>query len=176
MSNKLTYKKVFVDSRYRLHSSNSSSDFVVELDTNMEWPADTKYWITEVSIPASWKTTEINFYEYFYYMLYNDSGVLIRNGRVYLGNAIYFAEQFSDDIVTGLNNDVRDLNSDNDIFVYAYSASTRTVSISVADGLNFRLKVPTDNELSNYVNGTWNTVSAPYDNRDPKSIRKLFIE
>ena len=57
-------------------------------------------------------------------------------------------EQFSDDIVTGLNNDVRDLNSDNDIFVYAYSASTRTVSISVADGLNFRLKVPTDNELS----------------------------
>ena len=48
-------------------------------------------------------------------MLYNDSGVLLRNGRVYLGNKIYFAEQFSDDIVTGLNNDVRDLNSDNDI-------------------------------------------------------------
>ena len=174
MSNKLTYKKVFVDSRYRLPSSNSSSDFVIELDTNMECPADTKCWITEVSIPASWKTTEINFYEYFYYMLYNDSGVLIRNGRVYLGNAIYFAEQFSDDIVTGLNNDVRDLNSDNDIFVYAYSASTRTVSISVADGLNFRLKVPTDNELSNYVNGTWNTTSAPYDNRDPKSINYLL--
>ena len=49
--------------------------------------------------------------------------------------------------MTGLNNDVRDLNSDNDIFVYAYSASTRTVEIRVADGLNFRLKIPTDEEL-----------------------------
>ena len=163
-----------MDSRYRLPSSNSSSDFVIELDTNMECPADTKCRITEVSIPASWKTTEVGFYEYFYYMLYNDSGVLLRNGRVYLGNAIYFAEQFSDDIVAGLNNDVRDLNSDNDIFVYAYSASTRTVEIRVADGLNFRLKVPTDNELQNFVNGTWNTVSAPYDNRDPKSINYLL--
>ena len=58
-------------------------------------------------------------------MLCNDSGVLLGNGRVYLGNKIYFPEQFSDDIVTGLNNDVRDLNFDNDIFAYAYSASTR---------------------------------------------------
>ena len=31
MSNKLTYKKVFVDSQYRLPQSKSSSDFVVEL-------------------------------------------------------------------------------------------------------------------------------------------------
>ena len=89
---------------------------------------------------------------------------------------IYFAEQFSNDIVAGLNNDVRDLNSDNDIFVYAYSASTRTVEIRVADGLNFRLKVPTDNELSNYINGTWSTASAPYDNRDPKSINYIFVK
>ena len=85
-----------------------------------------------------------------------------------------FSEQLCNDIVVGLNSDVRDLNSDNDIFVYAYSASTRTVTISVADGLNFKLKVPTDNELSNYVNGTWSTVSAPYDNRNPLSINYLL--
>ena len=90
MSNKLTYKKIFVDSRYRLPQSRSSSDFVIELDTNFECPDNTKCWVTEVSLPTSWKTTEVGFYEYFYYMLYNDSDVLLRNGRVYLGNKIYF--------------------------------------------------------------------------------------
>jgi len=50
MSNKLTYKKVFVDSQYRLPQSKSSSDFVVELNENFECPAGTKCWITEVSL------------------------------------------------------------------------------------------------------------------------------
>ena len=174
MSNKLTYKKVYVNSSFRLPQSRSSTDFVIELNENFEVPEGTKMWVSEVSLPATFKTTEVGFFEYFYYMLYNDSGVLLRNGRVYLGNKIYFSEQFCDDIVAGLNNDVRDLNSDNDIFVYAYSASTRTVEIRVADGLNFRLKIPTDDELSNYVNNTWSTVSAPYDNRDPVSINYLL--
>ena len=44
MSNKLTYKKVFVDSQYRLPQSKSSSDFVVELEQNFECPAGTKCW------------------------------------------------------------------------------------------------------------------------------------
>ena len=48
MSNKLTYKKVFVDSQYRLPQSKSSSDFVIELKENFECPAGTKCWITEV--------------------------------------------------------------------------------------------------------------------------------
>ena len=174
MSNKLTYKKVYINSSYRLPQSRSSTDFVVELNENFEVPEGTKMWVSEVSLPATFKTTEVGFFEYFYYMLYNDSDALLRNGRVYLGKNIYFSEQFCDDIVAGLNNDVGDLNSDNDIFVYAYSASTRTVWISVADGLNFRLKIPTDDELSNYVNNTWNTVSAPYDNRDPVSINHLL--
>ena len=172
LSNKLTYKKCFIDSQYRLPQSSSSSDFVVELEQNFECPAGTKCWITEVSLPTTWKTTENGFYEYLYYMLYNDSDVLLRTGRVYLGNKIYFAEQLSNDLVAGLNNDVRDLNSDNDIFVYAYNASNRTLSISVADGLNFRLKIPTDNELANYVNNVWTTPS--YNNRDPVSINYLL--
>ena len=36
MSNKLTYKKVYVNSKFRLPQSRSSSDFVIELQENME--------------------------------------------------------------------------------------------------------------------------------------------
>ena len=77
MSNKLTYKKVFVDSQYRLPQSKSSSDFVVELEQNFERPAGTKCWITEVSMPTTWKTTENGFYEYLYVMVYDNSDVVV---------------------------------------------------------------------------------------------------
>ena len=42
--------------------------------------------ISEVSIPAVWKTTEVGFYENLYFMLYNDSDLLLRSSQVYLGN------------------------------------------------------------------------------------------
>ena len=65
--------------------------------------------ISEVSIPAVWKTTEVGFYENLYFMLYNDSDLLLRSSQVYLGNKIYFAEQLSFDMVQGMNDKVRDL-------------------------------------------------------------------
>ena len=154
MNKSLTYKKVFVDSNYKLPQSRSSADFVIELNENMECPQGTKMYISEVSIPAVWKTTEVGFYENLYFMLYNDSDLLLRSSQVYLGNKIYFAEQLSFDMVQGMNDKVRDLNAGNDIFVYAYSSATRTVEIKVADGLNFKLKIPTDSELANYVSNT----------------------
>ena len=84
MSNKLTYKKVFVDSQYRLPQSKSSSDFVVELEQNFECPAGTKCWITEVSMPTTWKTTENGFYEYLYVMVYDNSDVFKNLGLIWV--------------------------------------------------------------------------------------------
>ena len=43
MSNKLVYKKVLVDSAFRWPQSRSSSDFVIELDENMECPEGQDY-------------------------------------------------------------------------------------------------------------------------------------
>ena len=81
MNNRLTYKKVYVDSAYRLRSS---SDFVIELNENFECPAGTKCWITEVSLPTTWKSTEVGFFENLYFMLYNDSYLLLSSSKVYL--------------------------------------------------------------------------------------------
>ena len=103
MSNKLTYKKVYVNSKFRLPQSRSSSDFVVELQENMELPQGSKMWITEVSLPTSFKTTEVNFYEYLYVMIYDNNDTFVKNFRTSLGNKIYFAEQLCFDINEGLN-------------------------------------------------------------------------
>ena len=174
MMNKLSYKKVYVNSNYRLPQSNSSSDFVIELDQNFECPDGTRMYITEVSLPTVWKTTEVGFFEKFYAMLYDNTDTLLRCVILDLSNKIYFAEQLSFDIVSKLNDAVRDLNANNDIFVYAYSSATRTVEIKVADGLNFKLKIPTDEELSSYVGSGWNRNDADYNNTIPLSINYLL--
>ena len=174
MLNKLTYKKVYVNSNYRLPQSNSSSDFVIELDQNFECPDGTRMYITEVSLPTVWKTTEVGFFEKFYAMIYDNTDTLLRCVILDLSNKIYFAEQLSFDIVSKLNDAVRDLNANNDIFVYAYSSATRTVEIKVADGLNFKLKIPTDEELSSYVGSGWNRNDADYNNTIPLSINYLL--
>ena len=42
-SNKLVYKKVYVNSKFRLPQSRSPSGFVIELQENMELPAGRDY-------------------------------------------------------------------------------------------------------------------------------------
>ena len=173
MSNRLTYKKIFVDSSYRLASSRSSADFSIELNENLETPEGTRMYITDVSIPAVWKTTEVNFYEYLYVMIYDNTDTFVKNFRVYLGNKIYFASQLCFDINEGLNSNTTDLSAGG-IFVYSYDEATRTVEIKVKEGLNYKVKIPVDTELANYVNNTWNTTQANYDSSNPVSINYLL--
>ena len=173
MSNKLTYKKVLVDSAFRLPQSRSSSDFIIELDENMECPEGTRLHITEVSIPATFKTTEVGFFEYLYVMVFDNNDTFVKNFRVYVGNKIYFSEQLCFDLNEGMNSNTSDLSAGG-IFVYAYSGATRTVEFKVKDGLNYKIKIPTDTELQNYVNNTWNTTQANYDSSNPLSINYLL--
>ena len=63
------------------------------------------------------------------------------------------------DINAGLNSNTGDLSTDG-VFMYSYISDTKTIEIKIKDGLNYKVKIPTDEELSNYVNGTWDSVSA----------------
>ena len=90
-----------------------------------------------------------------------------------MGNKIFFAEQLTFDIHAGLNSNTDDLNSGG-ILNYAYSSATRTVEFSIKDGLNYKVKIPTDVELSNYVNNQWDTNRAYYDSKNILSINYLL--
>ena len=105
-------------------------------------------------------------------MVFNGD-TLVKSVRVYLGSKIDFAEQLAFDINEGMNNNTTDLSAGG-IFVYIYSSATRTVAFKVKDGLPYTIKIPTDEELSNYVNGVWDTGQSNYDNRNPVSINYLL--
>ena len=83
MSNKLVYKKVYVNSKFRLPQSRSPSGFVIELQENMELPAGSKVWITEVSLPTSFKTTKVGFYEYLYVMIFDNTDTFVKNQGIF---------------------------------------------------------------------------------------------
>ena len=102
-------------------------------------------------------------------MVFDNTDTFVKHFRVYLGNKIYFAEQLAYDMNEGMNSNTEDLTAGG-IFVYSYSSATRTVEFKIKDGLNYKLKIPTDTELKNYVNNTWNTTQSNYDSSNPLSI------
>ena len=73
----------------------------------------------------------------------------------------------------GLNSNTTDLSAGG-IFVYSYDEAARTVEFKIKEGLNYKVKIPTDVELANYVNNSWNTTQANYDSSNPVSRNYLL--
>lgn len=106
-------------------------------------------------------------------MVFINADTFVKNFRIYLGNKIYFAEQLSFDIHAGLSSNTEDLNTGG-IFNYAFRSAARTVQFSIKDGLNYKKNSYRYRTNIKYVNLTWNTSQASYDNRSPKSINYLL--
>ena len=162
---KLTYSKVYVDSEQRLPSSNSSSDFIIELNEVLETMPNTVMYVTEEIIPQSYYTTPEGFYQYVYLILYNTSDLsIVRYVKVDLTNQVYFAAQLSGSIVTLLNTATNDIQAD--LFTYNYDSDQRRLNITISNSA-YSFKIPTDKELK----------AVPWDGQtltDPMSINKLI--
>ena len=172
MSDRLTYKKIYVDSAYRLPESNSTSDFIIELDQNFEIPPRTKMFVTECSFSTPFYTTEKGFYERFYIMLYNRSNVSLRNTAVDVSGEIYYANQLSFKIQSELNTAFNDIVPD--LFLIVYGQSERKMELKLNYPLSYKIKIPIHEELETYVNGEWKKGQFEYDNLKPKSINYLL--
>ena len=106
-------------------------------------------------------------------MVYDNTNTIVKNFRIYLGNKIYFASQLCFDINEGLNSNSGDL-STGGIIVYSYDEATRTVEFKIKEGLNYKVKIPTDIELATYVGGSWDTGTVSYNSSNPVSINYLL--
>ena len=68
--------------------------------------------VTECSFSTPFYTTEKGFYERFYIMLYKSANVLLRSTAVDVSGEIYYANQLSYKIQTGLNTAFNDIAPD----------------------------------------------------------------
>ena len=70
MSSSLTYKKIYVDSKFMTLDSKSTSDFMIELPETLHFDNNTSvFYVDDVSICHSWWTVEENLNNKLY-MLY----------------------------------------------------------------------------------------------------------
>ena len=105
-------------------------------------------------------------------MLYNSSNVLLRSTAVDVSGEIYYANQLSFKIQSELNTAFNDIVPD--LFLTVYGQSERKMELKLNDPLNYKIKIPTDEELETYVNGEWNREQFEYDNLRPKAINYLL--
>ena len=66
-------------------NQNLHLTFQWSLNENSETPEETKLYVTDISIPAVWKSTEVGFYEYIL-CCGLQWRYISQNIRVYLGN------------------------------------------------------------------------------------------
>ena len=56
----LPIKKIYIDSRFKSHDSNSDSDMKIDLPNTYSMPDNTVFYIDDVSIPVSWYAVDSN--------------------------------------------------------------------------------------------------------------------
>ena len=104
-SRPLTYKKVYVNSKYRVSDSRSTSDFKIELQDTFEIPENTIMQVHEVAIPNAWYSINTNNQNlYFRHQILppaTPQGITYRRIEIPVGN--YTAPELATAIQTQLN-------------------------------------------------------------------------
>ena len=141
---KLTYNKVYVDSQKRLPQSESSSDFIMQMNENLETHPNTVMYVMDEVIPHSYYTTPEGFYQFVYVIVYNTSdGSVQAYLKIDLKNQVFFASQ----------QEAANQGLPADLFTSSYDSDQRRMILNITDnGYNFNL--PTDKELQE--SSMWN--------------------
>lgn len=178
----LPIKKIYVDSRWKTSSSNSDTDFSVQLPQNYFMPKNTVFFIDHVCIPVSWYSVQKERNNKFYFKIgsYGLEAAVIPEGNYNVQT-----------LVTVLVNAINKVFTDSVTGIYDPDKNTIAISITNA---NTTLLIPSDAELintygysmplnsinpvlRNYVSGVSYTKDNPYicDYIDLFPIRNLYL-
>ena len=144
---KLTYNKVYVDSQKRLPNSESSSDFIIEMNENLETHPNTVMYVMDEVIPQSYYTTPEGFYQFFYCIVYNtSSGLAQAYLKIDLKNQVFFASQLVGRIGNLLSQEADNAGLPSNLFTSSYDSDQRRMILNITDNA-YSFKIPTDKEL-----------------------------
>ena len=165
---KLTYNKVYVDSQRRLPQSESSSDFIMQMNENLETHPNTVMYVMDEVIPQSYYTTPEGFYQFVYVIVYNTSdGSVQAYLKIDLKNQVFCASQLVGRISNLLSQEAVNQGLPADLFTSSYDSDQRRMILNITDnGYNFKL--PTDKELQE--SSIWNGNIL----EDPMSVNNLI--
>jgi len=147
MFGKSYINKHFVDSRYKTSSSSSDSDFVVELNENVELNDGVGCVITDISIPHTWHNINENNNNIFFRLVDN---LVSTDYVVTLTPQNYTIYDLAKALESGMNQQAGFTSNG---FTVEADVQAGTIVISIATTMKFTIF--NDNDLSTRVNGTW---------------------
>ena len=147
--------KIYIDSRFKLPSSSSTSNFSIELNNTVEIEAGTNCYLSNVLIPNTWYTIEDN------------------NDKLYIRIIRHINFTSSDYIITltHKNYDLTTLRDELELkldqlgvsFTVVFTPTSGTLAIMCNDN-NVSWYLFTTEELKTNVNNTWNGYYYPTNN------------
>jgi len=156
-------QKIYIDSRFKLPSSESNSNFRVELNNVVEFDAGTRCYLSNVIIPNTWYTIEDNNDRL--YVRINHSGLNTSTDYIVsLTHKNYDLTSFRAELETRLDN----LGIS---FTVVYDVNLGTLAIMCNNSL-VTWYLFTDEDLKTNVNGTWNGNYYSVDN--PRSCNGML--
>ena len=165
---KLTYNKVYVDSQKRLPQSESSSDFIIQMNENLETHPNTVMYVMDEVIPQSYYTTPEGFYQFMYVITYNTSGGSVQAYlKIDLKNQVFFASQLVGRISNLLSQEAVSQSLPSNLFTSSYDSDQRRMILNITDNA-YSFKVPTDKELQE------STIWSDNILEDPMSVNNLM--
>ena len=165
---KLTYNKVYVDSQKRLPQSESSSDFIIQMNENLETHPNTVMYVMDEVIPQSYYTTPEGFYQFMYVIIYNTSGGSVQAYlKIDLKNQVFFASQLVGRTSNLLSQEAVSQSLPSNLFTSSYDSDQRRMILNITDN-TYSFKVPTDKELQESTIWSGNMLE------DPMSVNNLI--
>jgi len=131
----LEVKKIYVDSRFCTHDSNSDSDFKIQLSRNIYLPENCVMHIENITMPHAWYSIEAGINDKIYAKI--DTTYYIAT----IPSTNYNGATFATAVSTALGNG----------FSVAYEVNTNRLTFSNSR----QFKILTDTELSTGYNGVW---------------------
>ena len=154
----LTYKKVYVNSQYRVSDSKSTSDFKIELQDTFEIPDNTIMQVHEVAIPNAWYSINTNNQNlYFRHQILppaTPQGITYRRIEIPVGN--YTAPDLASAMETQLN---AFFDSGGRTNSYSAVYDTLTNKITISSNYSEVVFIPlTDTDVPTFVGSFSNSV------------------
>jgi hypothetical protein len=131
----LPIKKIYVDSRWKTATSNSDTDFQIQLPQNYHMPKNTVFYIDHVCVPVSWYSVQKNRNNRFYFRLGTGD---LKNIEIPENN--YKADTLVAELVKAINNVI------SNYVTGSYDTELNTITITLTNAGTVML-IPSDNTL-----------------------------
>ena len=173
----LPIKKIYVDSKHKLSTSASNSDFKVELKESYLMPEGAVFKICDVCIPHSWTTIMTGINDKFYFYVSNTNPISTRPQTGYI--ATLDAEnlsgtEFATKLASAMNTEYG-----SNVFSVAYNVLKQSITISTSVS-NMTFKIMTENDIKTKLDGDWpnglDNTPTDYDANKPNDINTNMLK